>query len=59
MRLQGKNRYGIPPLEFGENPSMVPVRLNFLVAFLQFDPAPIFPWSAAVVTVDNGELTIV
>ena len=44
---------------FLENPSIVPVRLNFFVAFLQFDPAPTAPWSPAVVTVDNGELTIV
>ena len=34
---------------------MVPVRLNFLVAFFQFDPAPTPPCDA-VVMADNGGL---
>ena len=40
--------HGIAPslslcFSFLANPSIVPVRLNFLVAFFQFDPAPTLP----------------
>jgi hypothetical protein len=40
---------------------MVPVRLNFFVAFFQPDSAPMLPSVAVVgiVAVDNGELIIV